>query len=162
MQHFVDSDNAGRWLSMDRSYPGAEAQKQNIMTHLARMATKHAGEAGAVAGHIPGAIAGVAAGKLGDVMVNKLAARGAENLVQDLNAWKPPKGPVKPGSSQRGSFSLQNDNPINRFGTKNSQRSGGAPKVERNPRSEYNANKQIAGVPVRSQEQEDMLERMSK
>jgi hypothetical protein len=163
MQHFVNSDNAGRWLSMDRSYPGAEAQKQNIAQHVAEMASHHVpntvagGAVGGVLGHVPGALAGAAVGKVIGAGASKLAAQGAEKLITQLDQWKPPKA-AKPNSNQRGSFSFENATPL-RGAPKNTQR-GGSVKDLRNPRSEYNANKQIAGAPKRTEEQEGMLDRL--
>ena len=63
---------------------------------------------------------------------------------------KVPLGQRIPG--QRGSFSFQNDNAINRQGARD---------VERNPRSEYNANRQIAGNPAETAERAEILRRLS-
>jgi hypothetical protein len=67
---------------------------------------------------------------------------------------------VPPG--QRGSFSFQNDNPLNNAtaASRNKQR-GGSFGVERNPRSEYNANDQLAGGRQLSDEQKRILGRLS-
>ena len=66
---------------------------------------------------------------------------------------KVPLGQRIPG--QRGSFSFQNDNAINRQGTFHGK------DVERNPRSEYNANRQIAGNQAETAERAEILRRLS-
>jgi hypothetical protein len=166
MQKFKDNDDAGRWLSMDRSYPGAEAQKQNLAQHAAEIAgkglTTAATGVGGTLGHLPGAAAGAAVGKVVSAGINKLAAGSADKLVTKLSDWKPPGGAsAKPvNSSQRGSFSFENATPLK--GAPRSKQSGGTfGGAERNPRSEYNANKQIAGSPTRTPEQNALLARMS-
>jgi hypothetical protein len=65
-------------------------------------------------------------------------------------------------SGQRGSFSFQNDNDFNRAtaGPKAGMR-GGAGENIRNPRSEYNANRQIAGNPAETAERAEILRRLS-
>ncbi len=150
MQHFVDNDNAGRWLSMDRSYPGAEAQKQSITNKLATIGAKHATEgaiaAGTLAGHIPGAIAGAAVGKLAGAGMERLAAKGAEKLITNLDTWKPedtgatgvlPKGATIPG--QRGAVGDLGKQST--AGSKNKQKGGsvgGQPKTTLPPEIEQN------------------------
>lgn len=64
---------------------------------------------------------------------------------------------VKVPAGQRGSFSFQNDNALNRStaGSRDAQRGG-----ERNPRSEYNANDRLAGGRKLSDEQQNILSRL--
>jgi hypothetical protein len=70
-----------------------------------------------------------------------------------------PLGAQIPG--QRGSFSFQNDNPINRATAgPRSKQGGGTFGGERNPRSEFNANKQLGGVPEKTPEQKGILARL--
>lgn len=97
MQKFQDNDNAGRWLSMDRTYPGAAAQKQNILAKGAKHAGTAAEVAGAHAYGIPGLIAGKAVGKMGDRFAGWMTKAGAEKLVTPLNTWKP--GSTKAGAA---------------------------------------------------------------
>lgn len=71
------------------------------------------------------------------------------------------EGKVTVPSGQRGSFSFENDNALNRAttGARNSQRGGGF--NERNARTEYNANRQLAGNPAETAERADILRRLS-
>ena len=62
-------------------------------------------------------------------------------------------------AGQRGSFSFQNDNELNRATA--SPRAGQRGGVERNPRSEYNANNQMAGERKTTSEQQEILRRLS-
>jgi hypothetical protein len=74
------------------------------------------------------------------------------------NSIAPGQLNVPPG--QRGAFSFQNDNQLNNAASRNKQR-GGSFGVERNPRSEYNANDQLAGGRPMSDEQRRILGRLS-
>jgi hypothetical protein len=80
---------------------------------------------------------------------------GAMHAVGDHVFEVHPGAKTKVPESQRGSVQLFNDNALNRSTTR---RTG---KVERNPRSEYNANRAIAGNPVQTNEREDILRRLS-
>lgn len=62
-------------------------------------------------------------------------------------------------AAQRGSFSFQNDNALNNATA--ASRSGQRGGVERNPRSEYNANRQIAGNAKETSERSEILRRLS-
>ncbi len=75
---------------------------------------------------------------------------------------EPKGGGVQVPPGMRGSFSFQNDNPLNNAtaASRNKQR-GGSFGVERNPRSEYNANDQLAGGRQLSDEQKRILGRLS-
>lgn len=64
MQRYKTLNDAGTYLRMDRSYPGAAAQGHNLITRGALGALEHGATAtGAVMGHIPGAIIGHVVGK---------------------------------------------------------------------------------------------------
>ena len=90
MSRFLDNDNAGRWLAMDRRYPGAAAQGHNLMVTGALKAIEHGGSiAGGVVGHIPGMIVGKGAEFAAKKLAGSSAAAGAEKLVTNLNEWKP-------------------------------------------------------------------------
>lgn len=68
-------------------------------------------------------------------------------------------GTVKPPSGQRGSFSFQNDNELNRATA--SPRAGQRGAGERNPRSEYNANDQLAGGRKLTDEQQRIIDKLA-
>jgi GNAT superfamily N-acetyltransferase len=90
MSRFLDNDNAGRWLSMDRRYPGAAVQGHNLAVTGALKAADMAGTVvGAHAGGIAGAAAGHMLGKGAAKLADKAQQNNAEKLVTDLNTWKP-------------------------------------------------------------------------
>ena len=72
-----------------------------------------------------------------------------------------PRGGVRAPSGQRGSFSFQNDNDINRATAGSRAGMRGADVNPRNARSEYNANRQIAGNPGETAERAEILRRLS-
>lgn len=76
MQAFKNHNDAAAILKMDRSYPGAAAQKHNLLIGGALKGVEHlGGVAGATMGHIPGAVVGLGAqkvaGKIDDALMNK-------------------------------------------------------------------------------------------
>lgn len=98
MQRFADNDNAGRWLALDRSYPGAEAQKQNLATSALQMAGKHAEGIGGVFGHFPGLVAGRLAEAGADKLSNMMTAKNAEKLYTDVSKVPTPAIPGQKGA----------------------------------------------------------------
>lgn len=115
MKKFQDNDNAGRWLHMDRTYPGAAVQGENIRSLAAKGVAKGAegvgtAAGGAIGGGVPGAAVGWAVGKAIKAGAERVGANltkaAAEKLITPLDKWEQPKpSAVPPG--QRGSVSFQ-------------------------------------------------------
>jgi hypothetical protein len=68
-----------------------------------------------------------------------------------------PSAAPNPAPGQRGSFSFQNDNDLNRSTAAPKAKQSGAPA----PQSEYDANRQLAGQGARTPEQDEILRRLS-
>lgn len=96
MQEYKQNDDAGRWLSMDRSYPGAEAQKQNLLARNAGKVGTLAEAAGAHLGAVPGYVAGHLVGKAAEKAASYMTGKQAEKLITPLDKWKPEGGPFSP------------------------------------------------------------------
>ncbi len=93
MSRFLDNDNAGRWLSMDRRYPGAAVQGHNLVVSGAlKAADLGATTVGAHAGGLAGAAAGHVLGKGAEKLAGKAQLNNAEKLIQNLGQWKPAGG----------------------------------------------------------------------
>ncbi len=98
-----DLDNAGRWLHQDKTYPGAEAQKQNFITGKILPAVGHGAElVGATMGHVPGWAFGKAAHAGIDKIASSSLARTVEARIVDLNGKKAPKSEVEEGMQGAG------------------------------------------------------------
>ena len=150
-QNLQTINRAGNTLSMDKHYPGAAAQAER--TGLGAATLKGAGNiAASVAHEIP--------------VVGRLVGRGIEGAVEGMSEKGREAARDKAAMSrlvdrtgkQRGSVQLFNDNDLNQGRDRDSFH---GKFVERNPRTEYNANSQMAGGRQRlSAEQNDIIGRL--
>lgn len=127
---YQDSDNAGRWLHQDKSYPGAAAQKENFLTSgVLKAGGKAAEGVGAIAGHVPGWIVGkgIDAGAQG--LANKIMSSTIEGRIAKLD-----KG------SRGGAVTA--DEPVDGEGTMNAL-SGLAPSQRGGPKAATTGNLQF-------------------
>jgi len=116
---YQDLDNAGRWLHQDKSYPGAEAQKQNFITNGILKGGGLAAEgAGAAMGHIPGWLAGRAIHGAANFVADKALGRTIEGRIIDLNGRKAPKSEITTGMHGDGPRPLSGASPKERGGPK--------------------------------------------
>lgn len=85
MQQFKHLNDAGNYLRMDRSYPGAAAQGHNFAVSGAIKLAEHgATGAGALLGHVPGAIVGHAVGKGVEKVDSALMRKMVEKRIMSL------------------------------------------------------------------------------
>lgn len=89
MQAFKNHNDAAAILKMDRSYPGAAAQKHNFVIGGALKGVEHlGGVAGATMGHIPGAVVGLGAQKVAGKIDDALMERNVESRIVNLSRLK--------------------------------------------------------------------------
>jgi len=150
-QNLQTINRAGNALSMDKHYPGAAAQAER--TGLGTKALQGAGNVVASLAHdIP--FAGRLVGRAIEGAVEGMSEKGRE-AARDKAAMS---RLVDRTGKQRGSVQLFNDNDLNQGRDRDSFH---GKFVERNPRTEYNANSQLAGGRQRlTAEQNDIIGRL--
>jgi hypothetical protein len=84
MGRFKTLADAGNILKMDRTYPGAAAQGHNLMQRGVLKLAEHAGELGAVIGHVPGYAVGKGAGWVANKVVDNSSLKSVEKRIRKL------------------------------------------------------------------------------
>jgi len=104
LQQYKVLNDAGNYLRMDRSYPGAVAQGLNLKARAVEGALGHAETVGALLGHIPGAVIGYGLEKMGGKFIEKSLAKSTEARIRRLEP--PEAGPPGPNGGGPGETPL--------------------------------------------------------
>jgi hypothetical protein len=170
MQQLKDANDAGAILRMDKTYKGAPAETHNYAAGKTAAGIQLAGAGlgglagmgldggvGALVGKMAGEAVAKGANKVAGVVTDASALKNIKDRLVDI---KNPDGtPKKLGDvikGQRGSFSVKEADPERSAPTapRNKQRGGSS------ARSEYVANRQMAGRPSLTPEQQAIVKKL--